>query len=523
MYKFDIYSFRNTGSKIIFAVTGTVFVLTLYFVVEIYLTHIRKAKEQTLDKLEAIARTTSLVIDADQHEWLSNSLKNKDDIMSSGENELYEEIHNTLKSVQTFNHLNTPIYTLVYDSIDNDFKFIVTSAEKPYFRHSYKEYPPDLIEKYNEGAKIGIYKTENGTWLTAFAPLKNSSGKTVALINVDEESGLFIRNARKELVLNLGISILLFGVVMALLYIFLNSMLKKEEIIRELLIEQNDEIIKQNRKIEIRTYLIRKNNEKLKDAKQVIEDQNEKLKDANVALDKKVKLRTSELELASKELNQFLYQSSHDILGPIATLKGLCYLARIEFANDQASAFIDKFQETVDKLTNIINSINSVYLIKTKRLDFKSVNLHQLVQSMIDVQFSKFKQEVNFKLKIPKSYEAKLEAELTDIILRELIKNAINFRYLDGEHPHFVRIESYENNANQLVLLICDNGQGISKEMEQHIYELFSRATDTSKGSGSGLGLYIVKHALLRLKGEISIIRNPSHNDTVFEIRLPLL
>jgi signal transduction histidine kinase len=67
---------------------------------------------------------------------------------------------------------------------------------------------------------------------------------------------------------------------------------------------------------------------------------------------------------------------------------------------------------------------------------------------------------------------------------------------------------------------IQDNGVGISEEHLPRIFEMFFRASESSEGSG--LGLYIVKEALEKLKGKITVL-SKLHEGTSFTITLPLL
>ncbi|TAF63863.1 MAG: ATP-binding protein [Cytophagales bacterium] len=67
---------------------------------------------------------------------------------------------------------------------------------------------------------------------------------------------------------------------------------------------------------------------------------------------------------------------------------------------------------------------------------------------------------------------------------------------------------------------ISDNGQGISEEHVNKIFDMFYRASLNSEGSG--LGLYIVKEAIKILKGSITV-QSELGSGTVFTIELPNL
>jgi signal transduction histidine kinase len=63
------------------------------------------------------------------------------------------------------------------------------------------------------------------------------------------------------------------------------------------------------------------------------------------------------------------------------------------------------------------------------------------------------------------------------------------------------------------IIIIKDHGIGISNDVLPKIYTMFYRGTEQSHGSG--LGLYIVKEIVLKLKGRIVITSVPGESTTV--------
>jgi hypothetical protein len=106
--------------------------------------------------------------------------------------------------------LNTQIYTMVYNNQSDEYEFIVTSSDKTYYRHMFKNYPMLLREQTSGGGVIDVYETENGIWLSAFSPVINSNGVPVALLQVDEIFASFIKEANIELLKNILVSLILF-------------------------------------------------------------------------------------------------------------------------------------------------------------------------------------------------------------------------------------------------------------------------------------------------------------------------
>ena len=65
---------------------------------------------------------------------------------------------------------------------------------------------------------------------------------------------------------------------------------------------------------------------------------------------------------------------------------------------------------------------------------------------------------------------------------------------------------------------IADNGKGIPEKIKNRVFEMFYRGHPDS--SGSGLGLFIVKNALEKMKGKISF-ESREGNGTSFTVYIP--
>jgi signal transduction histidine kinase len=100
------------------------------------------------------------------------------------------------------------------------------------------------------------------------------------------------------------------------------------------------------------------------------------------------------------------------------------------------------------------------------------------------------------------------------VILNNIISNAI--RYRNGKDP-IIRVD-VDITGHNAKLAIEDNGKGIEKEHLPNVYKMFYRATDD--GAGSGLGLYIVKEAIDKLNGHISIYSEVGKGTTV-QLEIP--
>jgi signal transduction histidine kinase len=260
--------------------------------------------------------------------------------------------------------------------------------------------------------------------------------------------------------------------------------------------------------------ITRKVNADLSDAKSIIENQNRELTKAKSELEVKVDIRTNELSVANEslqrvngELDNFIYKTSHDIRGPLASLQGICNVALMDVKDQMAIDYLRKLDFTASKLNTIltrlliINQINNSSPVKTE-IDF---------QSMVDdVLLLERKKGLPSNLKITYSIENEIhfksDPELVRIILENLIDNAIKFHNDSGRIDPFVQI-NIRNNNSSISIHVIDNGIGVKKADSGKIFQIFSRASERS--DTGGIGLYLSKLASEKLNGEINFRTTP--------------
>src|SRR5499426_3980245 len=128
-----------------------------------------------------IARTGSLLVDGDLHQAVVAAARS--------DTPEYARLRRELVRIQETNQLGDAVYTLT-DIEGATARFAVISNGLAPVGLEYKlapEIQPILRRVLTEGipAYTGIYKSSSGTWITAFAPVKNSAGQTVAALDVD--------------------------------------------------------------------------------------------------------------------------------------------------------------------------------------------------------------------------------------------------------------------------------------------------------------------------------------------------
>jgi len=250
-----------------------------------------------------------------------------------------------------------------------------------------------------------------------------------------------------------------------------------------------------------------------------VKERTEQLSRANLELQSTLetnRLQTKIIEDKNAELDAFFYRISHDLKGPIASLLGLSELAKMEVKDDNARGYLEKQHSQVERLNNII-----VGLINLTQLNHADLSKQRIeFDKMIDDCIGSFHGHSNypnltFKKSIQPGIEFYTEWTLLNAVMQNLIENAI--KYARRLSP-FVEIRVWTDNG-LITIEVEDNGQGIAQEHQTRIFEMFFRATPNA--SGRGLGLYILKRSVDRLKGTIDI-KSQVGIGSIFTVRLPL-
>ena len=109
------------------------------------------------------------------------------------------------------------------------------------------------------------------------------------------------------------------------------------------------------------------------------------------------------------------------------------------------------------------------------------------------------------------------DKEQLELVFYNLISNAIKFQHLH-EHNPCLNIH-IEINGEKLLMSFKDNGIGIPHQNISQIFDMFYRIPGT-KGEGAGLGLFVVKDAVKKMKGKIKA-ESVIGAGTSFSLELP--
>lgn len=109
---------------------------------------------------------------------------------------------------------------------------------------------------------------------------------------------------------------------------------------------------------------------------------------------------------------------------------------------------------------------------------------------------------------------------LNEPLFRRIVENLLSNAFLYTPPGGLIRFQ-VEHREDQLHIEVADKGLGIADEDRPHIFTAFYRGENVGPARGMGLGLSIVRAAVERLGGSLSLT-SQLHRGTTFRVTLPL-
>lgn len=263
--------------------------------------------------------------------------------------------------------------------------------------------------------------------------------------------------------------------------------------------------------IRIRTQRLKSINKRLED---LVNERTSQLLQQQVQL----KEANEELTVINNELDNFVYRSSHDLVAPLKSLRGLIQIAKEEQSELDRAFYFQLMNTSINKLEEFIKSIMDFSTNSKKPLEFKEVKLNDILDSIVqDIKYYTNSEKVDLIRNFDDNFKIETDAKRLHIVLSNLITNAVKYHNYDQHDQPYIKV-SAQKLKRSYELTVEDNGQGIPEEFHGKIFDMFFRAHQGSEGSG--LGLYIVVDTLKVLQGEIKFF-SKLRQGTRFVITLP--
>jgi signal transduction histidine kinase len=224
----------------------------------------------------------------------------------------------------------------------------------------------------------------------------------------------------------------------------------------------------------------------------------------------------------NRRQRNFIDAVTHELKTPIASLKlYLQTLNRRDVEGPQRQQFYGTMMEDVDRLDRLINQLLDVARLQRDQQDPSSkewVSLRPITNECVGrlAKQHALSSEV-FQVSIEDCQVLAHRIDI-DVLLGNLLDNAI--KYSSNEPQIEVRITFQNQSA---LIAISDNGLGIPRHLRRKVFSRFYRSGDEleRRKPGVGLGLFLVRSIVERLKGSITVSERINQSGATFLVTLP--
>jgi len=225
----------------------------------------------------------------------------------------------------------------------------------------------------------------------------------------------------------------------------------------------------------------------------------------------------SEMKRLERIKRDFVINASHEFKTPLTSIKG--FIEALEQEEKINKEYLKILKRNTERLINITNDIITIASLEAGEEPFspEKINLKEIATTMLKL-FEKQAKD--------KGIEFLIEAEdvyitgdpfLIEQVFVNLIDNALKYTERGK-----IKVKVYSKDR-QAIIEVKDTGIGIPEEHLERIFERFyvvDKSRSRAKG-GTGLGLPIVKHIILKHNGKIEVESEPGKG-TTFRVFLPL-
>lgn len=243
-----------------------------------------------------------------------------------------------------------------------------------------------------------------------------------------------------------------------------------------------------------------------------------KLLEQNLQLQEEIRVR----QRAEKALKVFFQAVSHDLRNPVTGM--LMVLKNLQKCSSEvvtvSQSILERMIYSSERQLNLINSLLEAQAAEVQGivLKCKPIDLGQLIECVSkDLDLLLRKNQATLTHSIPEDLP-KVEADWMQLnrVFENLIINAVK------HNPPGVRLIVEAAKDNQMIrCCVRDNGVGISTEQLHHLFDLYTRGSNTRHSTGLGLGLYMCRQIITAHGGEIGITPSLERGAT-FWFTLPI-
>ncbi|QNM87140.1 GHKL domain-containing protein [Polaribacter pectinis] len=457
----------------------------LILVVTIY-QYDEQTKDYNIQRFERKEAITKEIIELE--------LKNKTTYPVNTEN-LPKIFQERIYEISSINRLNISIYNL-------NGKLLKSSIASAFEKINVEAIPDNILKELAQNSNHRILKNrqEDGIgYQSSYSYINDPKFKRIGILELQfTQDNSEIEHELKEFMYRLSLVYLLMFIIAIALAYFLSSYITRsiktisDKMQQTRLNERNEKIILDKASSEI---------EVLVEAYNSMIDQLE---------ESAVKLAKSEREQAWREMAK---QVAHEIKNPLTPMRLTVQSFERKFnpQDKNSKEKLAEYSQTLIQQIDVMSSIASAFsdFAKMPSQKREKIDVIEVVKLALDI----FNEDAVKYLPQEKELFANLDKTQLIRIVTNLIKNAS--QAIGNEENPIIEVKVLAE-GNSVKIIVSDNGKGIPDEVKELIFE----PKFTTKTSGMGLGLGIIKNIIEAYDGTISFTSKEGVG-TVFTVILP--
>lgn len=408
---------------------------------------------------------------------------------------LYKIFKERIYEISSINKLNISMYDLHGN-------LLVSSKTNAFEKTTIEPLSYDLLNELSQNSNHRILKTreEVGTsYQTSFTYINDTKFKRIGIVEMQlTQDNSEVEYELREFISRLSLVYLLMFIIAISLAYFLSSYITKsiksisDKMQQTRLNQRNEKILLDASSSEIEILVEAYNN--------MIDQLEESAS----------KLAKSEREQAWREMAK---QVAHEIKNPLTPMRLTIQSFERKFnpEDENIKQKLSEYTKTLIQQIDLMSSIASAFsdFAKMPTQNKEQIEVINVIKLAIDI----FNEDnIQFQTEESEVYAFLDKTQLIRIITN-LVKNALQATEEEENPRILVAVTSFDNS---LKITVSDNGKGIADEMKDLIFE----PKFTTKTSGMGLGLAMIKSIIEAYDGTISFV-SEKNKGTTFTVILP--
>lgn len=254
-----------------------------------------------------------------------------------------------------------------------------------------------------------------------------------------------------------------------------------------------------------------------------------------IQLNKQLLENVDHLEAVNRNLDRFVFMSSHDLQEPlrkIRTFSDHLYSKYKDVLDGDGLKYLSRIHKSAERLQGLIGDILEFSKISYEQNSFENTDMNVLVDEVVS-DLEKTVAEKNAKIRIGAIPPLVVKPALMRVLFSNLIGNALKYskKLVPPEINIYAEEEPLKINGDgpntsisikYCKIFVQDNGIGFDQKYGEGIFDMFVRLHANSEYEGTGIGLALCKKIVEKHRGFISTLSKKDKGST-FIVSLPVI